>query len=138
MQAFEKLKAFLESRVEQNRTPGGGLANSMHLAHNDVYILRELLTEVEAEAKQGPQIVNAAVDAPRTVIVQEKRRSVPYCLDPVGRGTFHGFMQDFNEDCGCAQYPVALVERENGQMEVVFAGHIKFEKPTPVPPVIEP
>lgn len=48
-------------------------------------------------------------------------------LVPDGTATFHQFGQDYEEfESGACMYPIAIIEREDGQVVVIRANHIKF------------
>ena len=48
-----------------------------------------------------------------------------------GEATFHCWNTDFEyEDGGPGNYPVAIIERDNGDVELVYAPCIRFIVPT--------
>lgn len=57
-----------------------------------------------------------------TVFADSKKLVVEYA------GVFHGFSQDHMEyESGPGNFPVAIIERDDGSVESVYVGIIKFD-----------
>jgi hypothetical protein len=53
-------------------------------------------------------------------------------LVPDGKAVFHRFGQDYEEfESGGCMFPIAIIERDNGKVEIVPASQIKFIKEQP-------